>query len=96
MNWTRPKQQTCIFGLNGTLVNVQTRWTKIGPNEHEFKKVSKEKQLGFGSSLMKKKCIHDLGYGVDQVGFRWDEQGLLHQHFNSNVTWWWNATYDLD
>jgi hypothetical protein len=43
-----------------------------------LKKISKEKQLGFGSNLMKKICICDLGYGADQVGFRWDEQGLLH------------------
>ncbi len=47
-------------------------------NMKTFKKISKEKQLGFGSNLMKKICIRDLGYGVDQVGFRWDEQGLLH------------------
>jgi hypothetical protein len=42
-----------------------------------LKKISKEKQLGFGSNLMKKINVHDLGYSVDQVGFRWDEQGLL-------------------
>ncbi len=29
------------------------------------KRIAKEKQLGFGSNLMKKTCIWDLGYGVD-------------------------------
>jgi hypothetical protein len=33
-----------------------------------LKKISKEKQLGFGSNLMKKICICDLGYGVDRLG----------------------------
>jgi hypothetical protein len=30
-------------------------------------KFTKEKQLGFGSNLIKQICIWDLGYGVDQV-----------------------------
>jgi len=29
------------------------------------KRIDEEKQLGFGSILMKKTCIWDLGYGVD-------------------------------
>jgi hypothetical protein len=32
-----------------------------------FKKIAKEKQLGFGSNFMKQICIWDLGSGVDQV-----------------------------
>ncbi len=42
-----------------------------------FKKISKEKQLGFQSNLIKKIHVRDLGYNVDQIGFKWDEQGLL-------------------
>lgn len=40
-------------------------------------KTNEEKQLGFGWNLMGIIHICDLGLGVHQVWFRWDEQGLL-------------------